>query len=304
MSEEREPAMADRTYAVAEVEGAYFVGRQSGLYRLAPSNGGARNLYRGWQPEAEIATLDIATSPRYGKDGLIMTGINGGVARSEDGGASWTALAMRMPAPLVTCLALSPSFASDRRVLAGSYEDGMFLSDDAGESWAPFNFGLFDHNIFCLALSPDFPVDGLVMAGTSSGVYRSANGGRLWADLTMPSGDEAVLSLAFSPEYADDRTILAGTESQGLLRSDDEGLTWEPFHRCEGAVNSIVCLPTVAGLAIQVDDSVLAYETGDGRWRQVAAAGVHVAAKSEDGRALLLGMADGSVRRILMEAEE
>lgn len=303
MSEALEPAITDRTYTVAEVDGAYFVARQSGLYRLAPSNGAARNLYQGWQPEAEIATLDIAMSPGFssdGCDGLILTGINGGVARSEDGGATWSALAMRMPAPLVTCLALSPGFASDRRVLAGSYEDGMFLSDDAGQSWAAFNFGLFDHNIFCLALSPEFPVDGAVMAGTSSGVYRSVNGGRLWEDLTMPAGDEAVLSLAFSPEYADDRSILAGTESHGLLRSGDDGLTWEPFYKCEGAVNSIVCLPTVAGLAIQVDDSVLAYETGDSSWRQLAAAEVHVAAKSEDGRALLLGMADGSVQRVAM----
>lgn len=300
MSEEHEPTIADRTFALAEVDGACFVARQSALYRLASSNGGARNLYQSWQPEAEIATLDIAISPRFSQDGLILTGINGGVARSQDGGATWTALAMRMPAPLVTCLALSPAFASDRRVLAGTYQDGMFLSGNAGQSWAAFNFGLFDHNIFCLALSPDFAADGLVMAGTSSGLYRSANGGRLWEDLTMSAGDEAVLSLAFSPEYADDRTILAGTESQGLLRSADEGLSWESFYLCEGAVNSIVCLPAVAGLAIQVDDSVLAYETSDSSWRQLAAADVHVIAKSEDGRALLLGMADGSVRRVAM----
>lgn len=300
MSQEREPAIVDRTYSVVEVDGAYFVARQSGLYRLASSNGAARSLYQGWQPEGAIATLDIAMSPSFSRDGLILTGINGGVARSEDGGATWAALAMRVPAPLVTCLALSPGFANDRRVLAGSYEDGIFLSDDGGQSWAAFNFGLFDHNIFCLALSPKYSVDGAVMAGTSSGVYRSVNGGRLWEDLTMPAGDEAVLSLAFSPEYADDRTILAGTESHGLLRSDDGGLTWESFYRFQGAVNAIVCLPTLAGLAIQVDDSVLAYETGDSSWRQLAAADVHVAAKSEDGSALLLGMADGSVLRVAM----
>ncbi len=299
MSEAREPAILDRIYTIAEVDGACFLARQSGLYRLASSNGAARNLYQGWQPEDEIATLDIAMSPRFPQDGLILAGINGGVARSEDGGATWAALAMRSPAPLVTCLALSPAFASDRRVLAGSYEDGIFLSDDAGQGWAAFNFGLFDHKIFCLALSPDYPVDGVVMAGTSSGLYRSDNGGRLWQDLTMPAGDEAVLSLAFSPEYAGDRTILAGTESQGLLRSLDDGLTWEPFYKRQGAVNAIVCLPTVAGLAIQVDDAVLAYETGDSSWRQVAA-DAHVVASSEDGSALLLGMADGSVQRVAM----
>lgn len=309
MSEERQPQIIDpidpidRTYALAEVEGAYYVARQSGLYRLASSNSNgndrARNLYQGWQPAQAIPTLDIALSPHFSDDGLILTGVKGGVARSQDGGASWVAQALRKPPPLVTCLALSPAFASDRRVVAGSYEDGMFLSDDGGESWQTCNFGLFDRKIFCLALSPRYPDDGLVMVGTSSGIYRSDNGGRRWQDLTMP-GDEAVLSLALSPAYADDRTILAGAESRGLLRSTDGGATWETFYRCAGAVNAIVPLPAVARLAIQVEDTVWAQETGNSNWRQVAAGDVHVAAKSADGRALLLGMADGSVRRALI----
>ena len=49
-----------------------------------------------------------------------------------------------------------------------------------------------------------------------------------------------------------------------------------------------------------VDDTVLAYVADDGSWRQLAAANVHVVASSEDGRALLLGLADGSVQRIGM----
>ena len=298
MSEEREPTIVDRTYAIAEVDGAYFLARQSGLVRLASSSGAAQNAYQSWQPEEKVATLDIALSPQFSKDGLILTGINGGIARSADGGATWAAQAMRMPAPLVTCLALSPAFATDGRALSGTYEDGMFRSDDGGQSWAAFNFGLFDRNIFCLALSLEYPSDGVVMVGTSSGIYRSDNGGRLWQDLTMPCGDEAVLSLALSQEFPDDRTILAGTESQGLLRSQDDGASWESFCQCEGAVNSIVCLPLAAGLAIQVDDSALTYESGDGSWRQIAAADVHALAISEDGEALLMGMADGGVRRL------
>ena len=142
MSEAPEPSILDRTYKVAEVDGAYYVARQSGLYRLASSNGAARNLYLGWQSEAEISTLDIAISPCFANDGLILTAINGGVARSDDGGATWTAQAMRMPAPLVTCLALSPAFASDRRVFAGTYEDGMFCSDDAGQQLVSVQFWL------------------------------------------------------------------------------------------------------------------------------------------------------------------
>ncbi len=312
MSEKHRVDASDRTYALAEVAGAYYVARQSGLFRHASSNSNdnnikdnALNLYQGWQPGLELATLDIAlpahfsanSPPQHGKNGLILAGIKGGVARSQDGGLTWEAQSLRMPAPLVTCLALSPAFASDRRVLAGSYEDGIFLSDDGGQSWGTFNFGLFDRHIYCLALSPDYAADGMVLAGTGSGIYRSDNGGRLWRDQSMPCGDETVLSLAHSPAYADDRTILAGTESHGLLRSDDGGASWQVIYDCAGAVNAIVFLPAVGELAIQVEDSVWVYEAADSAWRQLAARDVHVAAQSADGRALLLGMADGSVHR-------
>ena len=38
----------------------------------------------------------------------------------------------RAPAPLVTCLALSPGFAGDGCALAGTFEDGVFRSTDGG----------------------------------------------------------------------------------------------------------------------------------------------------------------------------
>lgn len=319
MSEARRPASEnrineDRIYALAEGGGAYFIARQSGLYRLscaqvaedaedaAHAMSNLYNLYEGWQANQEIATLDVALSPHFSQDGEIFAGIKGGVARSEDGGATWQALALRQPAPLITCLALSPAFSSDRRLLAGSYQDGVFLSDDGGHTWKSCNFGLFDRNIYSLALSPAYPADGLALAGASSGLYRSVNGGRLWQDICLPWEEAATLSLAFSPDDADDRSIFAGTESQGLLRSQDGGATWRVYYECGGAVNAILCLPG-AGLAIQVEDSVLVYDSEDRSWRQVAAAGVHVASSinsSADGSALLLGMADGSLQRLVL----
>ncbi len=285
----------DRIHALVEAGAALFVARQSGLYRHASSDGSPKSLFQSWQPDQEVATLDLALPGDFAAEGLVLAGINGGVARSEDHGQNWSAQQLRVPAPLVTCVKQSPAFADDRCVLAGTLEDSVFRSGDGGRSWTACSFGLFDHCIFCLALSPGFASDGLAFAGTSSGVYRSDNGGRLWRDLTMPSGDEAVLSLALSPGFFDDGVIVAGTESHGVLRSSDGGETWEVLGRIAGAVNALVMLPK--RLIALVDDTVQSADDRGESWNVFVREGVSALAVGEDGTSLLLAMADGSVQR-------
>ena len=299
MSGRSEHMEADRTHSVIERGSALYVARQSGLYRYDGEDGRQQDLYKSWQPDQAVPTMAVALSPTFTADGLIVAGINGGVARSADAGASWDALPFRWPPPLVTCLALSPTFECGGIMLAGTYEDGMFRSTDGGRSWGAFNFGLFDHNVYCLALSPAFADDGAAFSGTSTGIYWSENGGRFWNALPMPSGDETVLSLALSPTFPADKTLYAGTESQGLLRSCDGGASWQRTHLPEGAVNGVVTFEATDGgsrLIAQIDDSVVVSRDDGGSWRELVESDVHALAAGRDG-SLLLGMADGSVRR-------
>ena len=217
--------VTDRTHSLVAQGGAIYAGRQSGLYRIQ-TKGEAQNLFRAWLPDQQMPALALAID-----DGgeLMLAGIQSGVARSIDGGATWDAIQLRAPAPLVTCLAAAPDVAAGGCVLAGTFEDGVFRSTDGGATWQAVNHGLFDHSVYALALSPRFCEDGLVYAGTSSGVYASENGGRLWQDLTMPAGDETVLSLALAGCGA----LYAGTESHGLLRSKDGGESWETLLETE-----------------------------------------------------------------------
>ena len=198
----------DRTNSLLATDDVIYAARQSGLHQLSADSGKANCLFESWLPGQDVPTTAIVA-----RDDLLLAGINGGVARSDDGGANWEAQQLRVPVPLVTCLALSPAFDDDGVVLAGTFEDGVFRSTDGGISWRAVNHGLFDHSIYALALSPKFAHDGRAFAGTGSGVYRSENGGRLWWDLTMPAGDETVLSLALSPTDL----IYAGCEAHGLL---------------------------------------------------------------------------------------
>lgn len=297
---EMQTEITDRTYAMASTGAALYIARHSGLFCSQPADDVEQNLYKSWLPDQPLPTLALALSPEFAIDGLILAGINGGVARSDDAGETWQALQFRIPPPLVTCLALSPTFDSDGCVLAGSYEDGIFRSGDGGRSWAAANFGLFDHNVLCLALSPAFSDDGLAFAGTSSGIYRSQNGGRLWQDLSMPSGDETVLSLALSPGFAADGGLYAGTETHGLLHSSDGGKRWQRLQLTDGAVNSLIVSPGADSdyrLIAQVDESVLQSQDGGMNWQLLASADVDAVALADDA-SLLIALADGSVTQV------
>ena len=277
----------DRTNGLLAEGDAIYAARQTGLYRIG-AGGDAQNLYQTWLPDQKLPTLAIAAD----RD-LLLAGINGGVARSEDGGAGWKAHHFRAPAPLVTCLALSPACADDGCVLAGTLEDGVFRSTDGGVSWRAVNHGLFDHSVYTLALSPRFATDGIAYAGTGSGIYRSENGGRLWWDVTMPSGDETVLSLALSASGA----LYAGCETHGLLRSNEAGDSWETLLETEGAVNA-VALARGGAIIAQVDDGVVLSRAEGAGWSEVVAANVDCMALADDADSLLLALADGSIRQL------
>ena len=285
----------DRIHALLDGGVCIYIARQSGLFRLSPTDGPATNMYESWQPGQAIATLATAKTDA----GALLAGINGGITRSDDGGQSWDAQQFRVPPPLITCIGLSPALGDDGVVLAGSFEDGISRSDDGGHRFVAHNFGLFDHNVYCVALSPAFADDGIAFAGTGSGVYRSDNGGRYWRDMPMPAGDETVLSLALSPDFADNGRLFAGTDAHGILRSDDRGESWSQPGDVNGAVNALLILPGDASRMVAlVNDAVQLSDDGGASRRLLQANATQAVALSRDGSAVLLGMADGAVKRL------
>ncbi|MGE3271759.1 MAG: WD40/YVTN/BNR-like repeat-containing protein [Chloroflexota bacterium] len=73
-----------------------------------------------------------------------------------------------------------------------------------------------------LVASPAFERDGTLFAGGRTGVYRSEDRGQTWQHLLQGE----VLSIAVSPAFADDHTLFVGTGQDGVLRSDDGGVSW------------------------------------------------------------------------------
>ena len=229
------------------VDRTLFAGTQdAGLQRS--TDGGT-----GWTQVLTQAVTALAVSPAFGASRTLYAGVRadpvaaGELYRSTDGGDSWQRLDTGIP-PTVggEPLALSALiFAHDGSVLAGVYygvEEGagaVYRSVDGGDTWQPVGSGLDATSVLALTTAP---VGSMAFyAGTEGGLWQIevAQGGPAepgtWEG-NGPRGGRS-LTLAVSPDFANDGLAFTGEWIQhkgggqsglGILRSDDEGQTWQP----------------------------------------------------------------------------
>jgi photosystem II stability/assembly factor-like uncharacterized protein len=220
---------SDLVYQFVAAPSGWYAARASGLYRSADQGASWRLAYESLGAEGDLATLAVAAATGPDQSTLVFAGLSGALLRSADGGDSWELAPKPSPAPVYTALALSPDFARDGRLFAGTMQDGVLIYRDYGRDWAAWNIGLLDSNVLCLAISPAYADDQTLFVGVQSGLFHSANGGRSWREVDLPVGYAAVLCVALSPGFAEDGTLCVGTEDQGLLRSADRGRSWRPL---------------------------------------------------------------------------
>jgi photosystem II stability/assembly factor-like uncharacterized protein len=311
-----EPQIQDLVYSLATSpnfaqDGICFAARQSGLYHSDDGGITWRATYDSLDLEAPLATTAVVVSPAFVSDRSVFAGAQGGILRSVDGGQSWNVAILPSPPPLISTLAISPNFAHDGTLFAGTMEDGVFRSADRGSHWVAWNFGLLDLSVFSMAISPDFAHDETLFVGTETGIFRSTNGGRAWREVSFPTEFAPVLSLALSPGYAGDGVLFTGTESCGLFHSDDRGRTWT----CLGedlvaeAVNGIVLSPSFPApphVLVMLSTALLVSRDGGQSWSDWKAglsfeqglASVAAPHGLDPGALLLVGLVGGDVLRV------
>lgn len=294
-----------------EQDGICFAARSSGLFRSEDGGLTWQDAYASLELEAPLATVAVVLSPNFKTDRSVFAGVPGGILRSIDGGQTWYVAPLPSPPPFVSILAISPNFARDGTLLAGTLEDGVFRSGNRGEQWAAWNFGLLDLNVLCMVISPDFVDDETLFVGTDSGIFRSTNGGRAWREVEFSPSLAPVLSLAISRHYATDGVLFAGTESCGLFQSRDRGRTWERLGEdvVTDAVNNILVspeFPAQSDLLVLAADALLISRDGGRSWSDWEAnlpierglASVAAPRGFDHGATLLVGLADGEVLRV------
>jgi photosystem II stability/assembly factor-like uncharacterized protein len=311
-----EPQVQDLVYFLAvspnfSQDHICFAARTSGLYCSDDGGINWQYAYDSLNLDSPLATMAVVVSPNFESDRSVFAGVPGGIMRSVDGGQSWNAAILPSPPPIISTLAVSPSFARDGVVLVGTVEDGVFRSADRGSRWTRWNFGLLDLNVFCMVLSPDFANDETLFVGTESGIFRSTNGGRAWREVDFPIEFAPVLSLAISPDYANEDSggvLFAGTESHGLFSSQDKGHTWTHLgvNDIDDAVNCVVLspeFPAKPDVLVALGTSLLVSRDGGQSWRDWRAGRTFdqcltsiAAPQGLDSDApLLVGLAEGGV---------
>jgi photosystem II stability/assembly factor-like uncharacterized protein len=153
------------------------------------------------------------------EDGTVWAGGPGLLARSPDGGRSWTD-ARPQGLPSLDVRALSGSRDVSGRLEAAIGGEGLFRSNDGGRTFEklgpPTQVG---NDAQALAET----IDGVIfLSDERRGVLTNSQGdGAEWVDALDRS------SCALAPNY-DDRhhaVLLAGSE-EGVLRTTDQGQTW------------------------------------------------------------------------------
>jgi photosystem II stability/assembly factor-like uncharacterized protein len=189
-------------------------------------------------------------------DLYFVSGADGGVWRTTDGGGTWTPLTDNMPTQAIGALAMDPTNPSILYAGTGEavfanhsrYGLGLYKSLDGGDTWQHLAESTFAGRCFSkIIVSPQNP--GIVYASITQaggfpqraaaknhpqaagprGVFRSADGGHTWALLpNLP--DLCITDLAMDPQnpstlYAAVGYIF-GDERNGIYKTTDAGQTW------------------------------------------------------------------------------
>lgn len=310
---------------------------------LARSTDGGRrfDVVRRWEDRAASRVVAVAAA---GGRPIVAVGGDYGVEISEDEGLSWRSSAPALdPGSGVSYLAFHPTRAGVlycgsfrhpfrstdggrtwTRIAAGMVEDTevfamdfsaaspdefwaatcgwVYRTADGGTSWTRYKDGLLDRRAHAVRMDPRDPAR--ILAGTTGGVFESRDRGKSFRRL---SPDVVVNALVFDPR--EPSRLLVATEAEGILRSEDGGVTLTESNR--GLAEA-----RVSAVALRASGRVVVARAADGRsgglWELDAASGETVRlavtppstvlALAPAGPGLLAGTPDGVYRQDAAEA--
>ena len=201
-----------------------------------------------WAPFAHLGDSDDLvidhvvfdpTNPKviYGAGWGLYHDDEGGVFRSDDGGATWRELT-GAHGKSIRALAMAPS---DHNTLVIGALDGVFWSRDAGETWqrmTPENPEVNDHystmrNFVSVAIDPQSPE--IVYAGTRHLAWKTSNGGQSWHSIHDGMLDDSdVFSIIVDPKTP---SRVYASACSGIYKSDNGA---DLFHRVQGMPHSAI----------------------------------------------------------------
>ena len=155
---------------------------------------------------------------------LYAAEYGGGVFKSSNGGASWSASSSGLTNLGVLALVIDPS--NPATLYVGTIKGGVFKSSNGGASWNSSNTVL-PSDVRALAVDPWNP--STVYAGIDGGgVFKSSDGGASWS-----ASSTGLFTVSSCPVFAlvidpsNPATLYAGkNDGYGVFKSSNGGATW------------------------------------------------------------------------------
>ena len=129
-----------------------------------------------------LASSGLASSG----DETIYVGTETGIFRSTNGGRAWREVDFDLNLAPVLSLALSPDYARDGCLYAGTASHGLYRSEDRGQTWervgeaVPSLAGALAQSVSALLLAPDYPAKPQILAMLADALLVSRDGGTTW----------------------------------------------------------------------------------------------------------------------------
>lgn len=146
---------------------------------------------------------------------------DGGIHRSDDGGATWRAAAAGLGARNDVYV-ITPAGDDGRTLVAAPWEEGILRTTDGGSSWRRANDGLPTASGLSWpeirSLASDRGSPEILYAGGAFNVFRSSDGGATWSPTAL--SNQSVVNVVASPG------VVYASALGGFFRTTDSGATW------------------------------------------------------------------------------
>lgn len=226
---------------------------------------------------------------------IVAVGGRGTVLRSSDGGRSWQS-GVGLPYTTFTAVCFAPDQPAYGWVVG--HEDVILRTTDGGRTWNHARAATDRERSFLAVLALD---SRRIIAVGAFGLYlTSRDGGQSWRTRLVMDED---LHLNHITRAADGTLFIAG-EAGVLLRSNDEGETWEDIATdYPGSFFGILPLPDGAALAYGLRGTLYRSANQGDSWDELPVVQpviLQAAAASPGGRLIMVG---GQARTLLLSRD-